>query len=695
VSSLARMRARLLAQRNNRPDPPSSIDEVVTNEQQVHSAGSGSRLSSEAVGSTAHNNVSVSNDSLPRSNNDNNVSRLRAIGASASRLLSHTNQGVTRHEATRTQTVVPALPSTEPVVKTFSVTTTVMADNARPDASTEPTSKADVTYDQLNENQRLGVKLAINSNSFCLIGSAGSGKTTTVKSMIQGLLEDGRIRKHTALETTSKFFQEGMLSVAIISFTNQAVRNIRESMPENLRKNTSTMHNLLQFVPADVEDDEDEMGVRTTKRMFVPTYGTNWNHAIGEILPHIDVIAIEEAGSVSLELFELLVSALPNPEETQFIFLGDLEQLPPVFDDAVLGFKQLELPVVELNEVYRNVGIITQLAHRVLEGKPIDDKEAQELSRTCPKTGDCIQFTRFKQRHSAESACQQMGLWLKRSVKDKTYDPDKTVILIPFNVKFGTIDLNKYIMQGISERDGLEVWRVEARGTKTYHCVGDQVLHDKEYYTISDIAVNPKYVGRPPLRPSRYLTRFGTVLEGMRTEVFGDYDDFQGLEDDASAEDLLNATLVQVEDGTLQATHVLSLVGKERGNTVTLSSGNINNMIPTYAMTVHKAQGSEWQNVILILHHSHSIMAFRELLYTGITRACSNLNIMYSGNYSGKIADKSSSMLHKCVIRQKIKGNSIKEKLEYFKKRARDYIATGGSGKTLQLLEKLEQEGKL
>jgi ABC-type oligopeptide transport system ATPase subunit len=666
MNSLARMRARLAEQRKLRPVSieliePTNTTEVLTNEeakpadsiQPLRSSKTTEhviRPTSIITGSTTNNVLSNVSDN----NSDN------GLGATS---------GAYGGNATSRQ---------------HSVTEQVTG-----------TSKADVTYDQLNTNQKLGVKLSANGNSFCLIGSAGSGKTTTVKSMISALTSAGNIRRHKEYETTTKFFKAGMLSVAVISFTNQAVRNIRESMPDSLKENTSTIHNLLQFVPADVEDEPDEIGAATTKRLFVPTYGTNWNHAIGEVLPHIDLIVIEEAGSVSLELFELLVSALPRPEDTQFILLGDLEQLPPVFDDAVLGFKQLELPVVELNEVYRNVGIITQLAHRVLTGKPISDEEAQTLSRRCPTSGDRIQFTRFKQRHSAESACQQMGLWLKRSVKDKTYDPDETVILIPFNVKFGTIELNKYIMQGITERDELEVWQVEARGIKTYHCVGDTVLHDKNYYRITNIKVNDKYVGKPPLKASKYLTRFGTVLEGKRDEVFGEYDEFTTLEDDASAEDLLNATILQVEDGTLQATHTLTLEGTEIASIVHLSSGNINNIIPTYAMTVHKAQGSEWQNVILILHHSHSIMAFRELLYTGITRACKNLNIMYSGNYSGKHSDNASSMLHKCVIRQKIKGDSIKEKLEYFKKRARDYIASGGSGKTLKLLETLEKEGKL
>jgi exodeoxyribonuclease V alpha subunit len=58
-------------------------------------------------------------------------------------------------------------------------------------------------------------------------------------------------------------------------------------------------------------------------------------------------------------------------------------------------------------------------------------------------------------------------------------------------------------------------------------------------------------------------------------------------------------------------------------------SGEIRKIIPTmlpayetvYAMTVHKSQGSEFDNVLLILPNRDSPVLTRELLYTAITRA--------------------------------------------------------------------------
>ena len=48
--------------------------------------------------------------------------------------------------------------------------------------------------------------------------------------------------------------------------------------------------------------------------------------------PEIRVIVIEESSMVSVELFELLKLACPH--DVQFIFLGDIQQLPPTFGTA-------------------------------------------------------------------------------------------------------------------------------------------------------------------------------------------------------------------------------------------------------------------------------------------------------------------------------------------------------------------------
>jgi len=53
---------------------------------------------------------------------------------------------------------------------------------------------------------------------------------------------------------------------------------------------------------------------------------------------------------------------------------------------------------------------------------------------------------------------------------------------------------------------------------------------------------------------------------------------------------------------------------------VTIPPDNLEDIVPAYACTIHKSQGSEYPAVVIVLHHQHHIMLQRNLLYTAITR---------------------------------------------------------------------------
>jgi exodeoxyribonuclease V alpha subunit len=54
---------------------------------------------------------------------------------------------------------------------------------------------------------------------------------------------------------------------------------------------------------------------------------------------------------------------------------------------------------------------------------------------------------------------------------------------------------------------------------------------------------------------------------------------------------------------------------------LTLENGQLDNIMPAFALTIHKSQGSEYPVVIVVLSKSHRIMLRRRLLYTAVTRA--------------------------------------------------------------------------
>ena len=55
-----------------------------------------------------------------------------------------------------------------------------------------------------------------------------------------------------------------------------------------------------------------------------------------------------------------------------------------------------------------------------------------------------------------------------------------------------------------------------------------------------------------------------------------------------------------------------------------------------YAITSHRAQGSEWPSVVVVLSQSHYLMLQRNLLYTALTRARQRAVIIISGGLENK-----------------------------------------------------------
>jgi exodeoxyribonuclease V alpha subunit len=56
------------------------------------------------------------------------------------------------------------------------------------------------------------------------------------------------------------------------------------------------------------------------------------------------------------------------------------------------------------------------------------------------------------------------------------------------------------------------------------------------------------------------------------------------------------------------------------GRSVTYAFGELDTLVPAYAATIHKSQGSEYPAVIIPVMTQHYAMLQRNLLYTGVTR---------------------------------------------------------------------------
>lgn len=514
-------------------------------------------------------------------------------------------------------------------------------------------------------------RVIINGESICLIGSAGTGKTTSMRKITRSLIDSGRLPK---LTTGTKYLAVGAYGAIIVSFTRKAVNNIRHAVVEELKGNTLTVHKALEFAPEffEIEDPANPGNYKKTMR-FVPMRNKH-----RPLPPEIIFVAHEETSMEAVDLYNLLREAMPHAH--QEMLLGDIQQLPPVFGSAVLGFKMLELPVVELTEIYRQAAEspIISLAWKLLEGNPHDfssraethkiysehvKKEVtritvpalEKLSRTVGNS--TVKFQPWQKSLSADNGLitcvKQFCQWIEQGY----YNPDDDIILCPYNKAFGTIEINKGIQQFLGRRRNAIVHETVAGFNKHYLAVGDRVLYDKEDAFITSITRNGQYLGKSPSTASEHLDRWGTYQEDISNAEKANAHAVEMEMSDKDLELLMSSAAGSSEDRVNSASHIITIrYAFSDEEEVIESAADVNNLLGGNAITFHKSQGSEWKRCFIVLHNSHAVMCSRELLYTGVTRAREFLHIICEP-----------TTFERGVKSQRIKGNTLAEKAEVFK----------------------------
>ena len=64
------------------------------------------------------------------------------------------------------------------------------------------------------------------------------------------------------------------------------------------------------------------------------------------------------------------------------------------------------------------------------------------------------------------------------------------------------------------------------------------------------------------------------------------------------------------------------------GNVVSYKKGKFDEFTLAYAISVHKSQGSEYDNVVVVLPSNMKRMLYNKLIYTAVTRAKKSLIII-------------------------------------------------------------------
>lgn len=271
-----------------------------------------------------------------------------------------------------------------------------------------------------------------------------------------------------------------------------------------------------------------------------------------------DLLVIDEASMVDVPLMSAVTRALPT--HAALLLVGDVDQLPAVGPGQVLAdiIRSAAVPVVRLQEVFRQAAEsrIIVNAHAINAGQPPD------LGRQDAEGSDFF-FVRAATERVADRIVQLVA---ERIPQRFGLDPMRDVqVLAPMRRSAAGVEgLNAALQRQLNPRAAApESPRIERMGT-SFH-LGDKVMQ-----TVNDY----------------------------------DKDVFNG--------DIGVIRELDAEEGTA----VIDFDGRE----VAFEEDDFDDLVLSYATTIHKSQGSEYPAVVIALTRQHAIMLQRNLLYTAVTR---------------------------------------------------------------------------
>jgi len=431
------------------------------------------------------------------------------------------------------------------------------------------------------DDQRAAAATCALSNVAVLGGGPGTGKTTTVARLLVALQEASpdplRIALAAPTARAASRLGQSMVREAFLAphervLTEDELAFLRTLEPQ-------TLHRLL--------------GVRRGSAQF-------WHHA-GRRLPH-DVVVVDEASMVSLTMFAKLLEAL-RPEARP-VLVGDPEQLASIEAGAILSD-------LVAGGATRTVARVAALASVV----PLDMVEGNEAESPGARLRDGTAFLHRVRRFDESGAIDALAKAIQSGRAPNVLDVLRSGAE---GVRFDEVrddqPVPPALLRGLAVKQALDIvdHAVAGRHEEALLALGEhrllcghregprgvnhwsRLIHG---WLVHDLALEPRRDGRYDGQPLLVQSN--------------DYDN-----------KLWNGDVgIVVEDAA---------VFPDGAGVRTVPLGRLGDVRPMYAMTAHRAQGSQFPSVTVLLPPASSPLGTRETLYTAVTRAETHLQIIGS-----------------------------------------------------------------
>lgn len=308
-----------------------------------------------------------------------------------------------------------------------------------------------------------------------------------------------------------------------------------------------------------------------------------------------DVVIADEMSMVDALLMCSLVRAIKPT--SKFIMVGDSNQLPSVGAGNVLKdlIASHYIPSVELKEIFRQAAqsLIVTNAHRIVNGEfPVLDDRQNDF---------------FFMNKSLESDIAELVIQLAKQRLPDTYgfSPiDDIQVLCPTKMGMaGTKELNKQLQSALNPPSQN---KAELKFFDVIFRTGDKVMQTKNDYDVLWTKNNEKVSGifNGDIGIIRSVDRFSQ-----------------------------NVTI------------------DFEGRVAIYTSEMLRRLEHAYAITIHKSQGSEYDAVIIpITAFTHNLL-YRNLLYTGVTRAKKMIIVIGTKELVKTMVDNNRKMLRYSLLR--------------------------------------------